>query len=535
MLDTETTTDHGQALLFGSLPRVRGVGRLRQEGLDRRATTCPTADLATLRRYVATHAADSGGRLRLRSRREFLREVFWPIAYKAQARVVRLQPPVRPVPARVGLATAAQRRLHASSCSSRSTTTAAGGRTSTARRSRVKSLGSKRNFISFTQPARLDAHLRQAGRRLPRAVPRPAHARLRLHRPLALARRAAATSSGSPRARARPSSHGVITPEYIDYNRQDVRLTWQLYQALMAEWRRHPIDLAPEQAYSPAAVSKAYLRAAGVTPPAERSRRARRAAGPRDDRLLRRPDRVPDPRGAAARAVRRLHLDVPDRVRLAQGLWDVGDGRAPDERGRDRRGPRAARPRSPASGSTTRRSGRPSRACSAGSGRRATCCRCAARYGADGDRARRRGRRARPPPGRSGSTRSPPTPTSGTPSPTSSSRGCSGDTTPTIIEAFRIVPVGQLPGLQRRQPARVDRRSDPARDDLFRLATEERARLKADPTLSDAERERLTPVPQDGRQRRRVRDLRRVPPARPGARGGRSWSGPRPVADRTPG
>jgi hypothetical protein len=43
--------------------------------------------------------------------------------------------------------------------------------------------------------------------------------------------------------------HGVLTPEYIDYNRQDVRVTWALYRELMAEWRRHPIALAPEREF----------------------------------------------------------------------------------------------------------------------------------------------------------------------------------------------------------------------------------------------------------------------------------------------
>jgi hypothetical protein len=60
--------------------------------------------------------------------------------------------------------------------------------------------------------------------------------------------------------------HGLITPEYIDYNRQDVRATGELFVELLAEHRRHPIALSPTKAYSPASIGKAYLRAMGVRP-----------------------------------------------------------------------------------------------------------------------------------------------------------------------------------------------------------------------------------------------------------------------------
>ena len=65
---------------------------------------------------------------------------------------------------------------------------------------------------------------------------------------------------------ARSRWHGVITPEYIDYCRQDVAATASLYEALMAEFDSHPIDLEPERAYSPASLSKAYLSAMGIKP-----------------------------------------------------------------------------------------------------------------------------------------------------------------------------------------------------------------------------------------------------------------------------
>lgn len=60
--------------------------------------------------------------------------------------------------------------------------------------------------------------------------------------------------------------HGKITPEYIDYNRRDVKLTAELFVRAVEEYYRHPIGLQPTKAYSPASVGKAYLRAMNITP-----------------------------------------------------------------------------------------------------------------------------------------------------------------------------------------------------------------------------------------------------------------------------
>jgi hypothetical protein len=36
---------------------------------------------------------------------------------------------------------------------------------------------------------------------------------------------------------------------------------------MRADFSRHPIDLLPERAYSPASIAKAYFMAMGITPP----------------------------------------------------------------------------------------------------------------------------------------------------------------------------------------------------------------------------------------------------------------------------
>jgi hypothetical protein len=67
-----------------------------------------------------------------------------------------------------------------------------------------------------------------------------------------------------------PKQHGIVTPEYIAYNRQDVAATWTLFTKLREEYRRHPIDLPITHAYSPASIGKAYLATMGLSPILER-------------------------------------------------------------------------------------------------------------------------------------------------------------------------------------------------------------------------------------------------------------------------
>jgi hypothetical protein len=60
--------------------------------------------------------------------------------------------------------------------------------------------------------------------------------------------------------------HGVVTEQYIDYNRRDVQATGELGIKLLQEYYRNPINLQVTKAYSPASIGKAYLRAMGIKP-----------------------------------------------------------------------------------------------------------------------------------------------------------------------------------------------------------------------------------------------------------------------------
>jgi len=64
--------------------------------------------------------------------------------------------------------------------------------------------------------------------------------------------------------------HGIVTEDYIHYNRTDVLATSELAAKLLEEYDKHPITLQPTRAYSPASIGKAYLRAMGIRPVLQR-------------------------------------------------------------------------------------------------------------------------------------------------------------------------------------------------------------------------------------------------------------------------
>jgi len=60
--------------------------------------------------------------------------------------------------------------------------------------------------------------------------------------------------------------HGRITTEYVAYALNDTRATAALLEKVLQEFQRHPIDLMPTRAFSPASIAKAYLQAMRIPP-----------------------------------------------------------------------------------------------------------------------------------------------------------------------------------------------------------------------------------------------------------------------------
>jgi hypothetical protein len=269
-LDTETTIDATQALLFGSYRLHRANGRLSQEGLIH-ADNLPNEQFAILKAYCEAHAADNDGRLRLLSRSQFAGLHLWAMGYEVRALIVGFNLPFDLSRLAIG---SRPSRNGGFSLQLFESIDASGRRWKHQFRPEItiKALDSKRQLISFTTPARLDPENTVDGKAYRGRF-------LDLHTlAYALSDRSftldgAAAAWGVTERKLAFDRHGEITLQAIDYNRQDTRMTFALYEALVADWAAHPVDLDPEQGFSPAALAKAYFRAAGITPPLERRRR----------------------------------------------------------------------------------------------------------------------------------------------------------------------------------------------------------------------------------------------------------------------
>jgi hypothetical protein len=308
--DTETTVDPSQRLTFGSSRLATCTGERLAEHLFC-ADTLPTADQATLQEYACSHVEDVDPlhrrRLRVLTQRDYLRTVFWPVALRARGLVVGFNLPFDLT--RVSYGWGAARgmfygggfslplaRVHAAAHIPPPTTapttmlrthpsTRPSVQTETENHFRpriaIKSLDSKRALMGFTRyhrPDRVDLIPEGSADGTPDSAYHFRGHFLDL-RTLAFALtnrghslRSACKAFGVPRdeSKGRAKQHGLITPGYIGYNRQDVGATQALFGKLRAEFERHPIDLPITEAYSPASIGKAYLEAMGIRPILER-------------------------------------------------------------------------------------------------------------------------------------------------------------------------------------------------------------------------------------------------------------------------
>jgi len=282
VFDTETRIDHTQALMFGSY-RFIDQGACVEEGLIV-GDDLSDQERAILADYASTRRADvargESTRLRIRSRREFLDRVFFPLGYKGRALVVGFNLPFDL--ARLANEVAAARDRHAGGFSLVLWTY---GPEDAQRTNRyrpnlsIKHLTNKSALISFVAPRQVDQIDRiPSGSR--NGAPDP-HYTFRGHfldlRTLAFALtdrgyslESACQAFGVEHGKTRALEHGVITPEYIDYNRRDVLATAELAAKLLAEYDAHPIALQATKAFSAASMGKGYLRAMGIAPILER-------------------------------------------------------------------------------------------------------------------------------------------------------------------------------------------------------------------------------------------------------------------------
>ena len=268
VFDTETTTDSTQALKFGCWQYYRllrgGGWDCVQEGLfhgDDLQRTDP-AGMAVLRRYAANTWADTDHsqqrRLKLLTRGQFVEQVLFASAWHRRTRVVGFNLPFDL--SRIAIGASEGRGANRGGFSF----ILAAGNASKGYKERkhrprvqIKHLNSHRAQISFT--AAMGATHRWRGdfvdlRTLTFALTSRGHSL-----------DSACAAFGVP-GKADPGQHGVITPSYIDYCRQDVTATAALYQAADTELTKLQLPLTAPYAYSPASLAKATLTDLGVRP-----------------------------------------------------------------------------------------------------------------------------------------------------------------------------------------------------------------------------------------------------------------------------
>jgi hypothetical protein len=281
VFDTETRTGTTQKLTFGSC-RFLVDGELKQEILFY-ADDLPAKDRKTLEKYVeAQHerALKSGEPpLLLLTRREFLKK-FYKAVYKGRALLVGFNIPFD---------------LSRNAFASRSARGRFAGGFSLALWSYIKNgierpdnhrpgigikhIDSKRALKGFTsrfKPDDSDLIPEDSETGKPEEGYKFRGHMLDL-RTLAFALTdksysldSACKAFGVEHGKQHVTRHGEVTASYIDYNRRDVQATAELAVKLLAEYAKHPIDLQPTKAYSPASIGKAYLRAMGIIPVLER-------------------------------------------------------------------------------------------------------------------------------------------------------------------------------------------------------------------------------------------------------------------------
>ena len=282
VFDCETRTDATQALTFGSY-RFIEHGQCLEEGLFY-ADDLSRSEKAILEHYVRTHRADTAHEgvpdLKLLSLGEFL-EKLYRAAYKGRCLLVAFNFPFDASRVSCDYGNAQGRFLGGFSLVLWQYRDKRKGQTAHPYRIRVaiKHIDSKRALKAFTgaqEPDEVDQipETSTSGTPEDRYTFRGHILDLRTLT-FALTDRghsleSACEAYGVEHGKVKAQQHGVITPEYIEYNRRDVLATAELAEKLLSEYERHPIPLQATKAYSPASIGKAYLRAMGITPVMQR-------------------------------------------------------------------------------------------------------------------------------------------------------------------------------------------------------------------------------------------------------------------------
>jgi hypothetical protein len=267
-----TTIDHSQKLTFGSFRRcdlIDSAFCCVEEGLFY-SNGIRREDRKILERYVsnpvnvpATETFPPQLKLALLSRERFLRQFFWGAVRRGDL-IVGFNLPFDL--SRLAVKYANAQKSGWSLALSERTSRKTGKKEVDIERPRIviTSINSKTAFIKLSSKWRSEEW--------------PNESRFLDLRTLTFALRnvafglASACDAFGVKGKIGHSPTGKVTPKEIAYCREDVGATTRLLNATKKEFDQHPIELRPDQTYSPASIAKAYLDAMNIARPKTRFR-----------------------------------------------------------------------------------------------------------------------------------------------------------------------------------------------------------------------------------------------------------------------
>jgi hypothetical protein len=285
VIDSESRTTVDQNLLFGVWKRAKLIGEnyeVTEEGVFC-ADDLPAKDHKALEAYMETAVSDVPSfppRFPLYSRTEFMKKVFWPALKRDSAMVVGFN--IGYDLTRIALD---WKEGNKGEWSLAMMQYADGNENWNYPRILITPIDSKKQIIKLWVPWKKNQHeWKDAGRKIHFLDLRTLL--WALYNKSHSLRSACDNKSGPFKGLNLPQKDqhepsAEVTPDEIEHCRQDVRCTIALLNACKQEFDKHAdIDLKPWDAYSPASIAKAYLKAMGIERPELKFKVSNKKLGP---------------------------------------------------------------------------------------------------------------------------------------------------------------------------------------------------------------------------------------------------------------
>ena len=246
VFDTETTPDQYQNLLFGSCGIW--VNKTLQKFYLFYGEFLKKGQISKI------HAYARRCNFEVLSKRDFIEKVFYPYVYQVRAKCVGFNLPFDL--SRLAISFGKARKFHGGFSLKLSENLARPN-------IRIKSLNSKASFIEFSKPVRKKSQkkkLHYKGYFLDLKT----FSFVLTNKSYNL--EGALQDFECKLQKSTTESHGKITKQYLNYNVNDTKSTYELYQKCMQRYQTFLLQKTPNQLFSPASIGKAYLEKIGIKP-----------------------------------------------------------------------------------------------------------------------------------------------------------------------------------------------------------------------------------------------------------------------------